>query len=543
MKKIIIGLALISTLAYTSCKSLEVAPPNAITDEQVRELLATGDATQVTNILNSIGSGLETYLNYSGVYTGYSSYPQNSQIDQELIRSMLGNDAMVGALTSTGSNTHRTYYELTVPFTNLDVTKPYWNMPVDFYTAANKALNFITADVVAQNPSLRVNRANALTLRAWGYLNLIERFAPAYALKPNAKGLPIYTQYRMNPVAQISSAKTVYENIIAWLEEAVQLYKDAGVGYTDAVDDYDLGVAQYMLMRAAIEFTDWKKAQEVGEELTAHYTKFIAEANYGAKKGDLDAYVAGTKEFNAAQNAFLSTNATVNPEVILGFAKGSPYNKGGLLYSLVNVFAVGEGGSGTYQPRIDTRLLNKIDDRDFRGDIFTDHAVTYTYIDKGKKTKDKIGILKEATLKWAATQALGETERNEYTYSDDVCIRSSEVYLMLAEAYAQQGKDADAKNTLNTLLAARTKASATAPLTCDNYTSMSGMTTLQMVQLQTRIEMWLEKGLEFYNNKRWNIAVDRTGSDNHYNTGKLSVDEMTLEVPRAEQTANTNWSK
>lgn len=541
MKKSIIGLTLVSIFALSSCNSLEVAPPNSLTDDQVRELLSSGNADAVNDILTSIGSGLETYLNFSGVYTGYSSYPQNSQIDQDLIRCMLGNDALIGDITSTGTNTHKTYYELTVPFANLDVTKPYWNMPVDFYTAANKVLNFITPEVVVNNPKLRVNRANALTLRAWGYLNLIERFAPAYALHPDAKGLPIYTEFRMNPVASISSAKTVYESIIAWLEEAVDLYKAAEIGYTAKVDDYDLGVAQYMLMRAALEFTDWKKASDVGEEIIAKYddTKFIAEANYGAKTSDLDAYVDGSKELNASKNAFLC--AAVNPEVILAFENSSPYHKE-LTYSLANIFAVGEGGSGTYQPRIDVRLLNKIDSRDFRKDIFTDHEVTYTYIDKGKKTKEKIKIYKEATMKWAATQAIGETERNEYSYSDDICIRSSEVYLMLAEAYAQQGKDSDAKATLDKLLAARTK-SGMATLTCDNYSSMSGMTTLQMVQLQTRIEMWLEKGLEFYNNKRWDIAVDRNGSDNHYNKGQLSVDEMTLEVPRAEQTANPNWSK
>ena len=73
---------------------------------------------------------------------------------------------------------------------------------------------------------------------------------------------------------------------------------------------------------------------------------------------------------------------------------------------------------------------------------------------------------------------------------------------------------------------------------------MSGLSTLDMVKLQWRIEMWAEKGLEFYNNKRWGVAVDRNGSKLHYSKGKtLSVDQMTIEVPRAEQTANTNWGK
>lgn len=112
---------------------------------------------------------------------------------------------------------------------------------------------------------------------------------------------------------------------------------------------------------------------------------------------------------------------------------------------------------------------------------------------------------------------------------------------MLAEAYAQSGQDAKAKEVLNKLLAARTKAGKPT-LTCDNYSGMSGMSALQMVQLQTRIEMWCEGGREFYNNKRWNISVNRAGSNNHYRTGTLSVDEMVLSIPRSETTTNTHWA-
>ena len=55
---------------------------------------------------------------------------------------------------------------------------------------------------------------------------------------------------------------------------------------------------------------------------------------------------------------------------------------------------------------------------------------------------------------------------------------------MKAEIQARTGDEGGAKNTLNTLLSARTKAGAT-PLTCDNYQGMSGLSALQMVQLQS----------------------------------------------------------
>jgi len=105
--------------------------------------------------------------------------------------------------------------------------------------------------------------------------------------------------------------------------------------------------------------------------------------------------------------------------------------------------------------------------------------------------------------------------------------------LMKAEAQAQLANEAGAKATLNALLAARTKAGSPA-LTCDTYPAMAGLTALQMVYLQTRIEMWGEGGREFYNNKRWNIPVDRNTSANHLAKVAYPVTNMTLQIPEEE---------
>ena len=539
MKKITITLFFVGALAFSSCKSLEVTPPNSITDVQIRELLASGDAAKVNDVLTAIGV-TPTYFNYYGTYTGYSSYPQNYQFDQEFIFDMQGNDALIGTKDAGLSSGHITYYNMqSEVWRQKDQTGPFWNMPVDFYIAANKTLLFITEDVVANNPSLGKERAKALVVRAWGYLNLIERFTKAYAQDNNAAGLPIYTEYRINSVAKISSAKEVYENIIGWLKEAVSLFESPAVdvGYTADTEDIDKGVAQYLLMRAALEYTDWDTVINVGKELAAAYPTFIPVASYGAKTADLDAYVAGTKELNAKDNAFLSADA--NPEAILAFKYGGLYNKQ-LCWSLCNTFAAGEAGSGRAAPRIDDRLFDKIANNDVRKNVYTDHEVTYTYISNAEENiTNNVKLPQYATLKWAATQALTETKRTEKSYSDDIIIRSSEVYLMLAEAYAQKGSTSDATGTLDKLLAAR---AVSGTLTCAN--SMNGMSALDMVKLQWRIEMWMEKGLEWHNNRRWGVAVDRSGSKNHYSTtNTLAVDAMLLEVPKDEQTANTNWSK
>jgi hypothetical protein len=67
---------------------------------------------------------------------------------------------------------------------------------------------------------------------------------------------------------------------------------------------------------------------------------------------------------------------------------------------------------------------------------------------------------------------------------------------------------------------------------------MQGLSALEMVQLQSRIELWGEGGHEFYNNKRWNISVDRTNSSNHVYKGQYNVKDMTLKIPDDEMFYN-----
>jgi len=101
---------------------------------------------------------------------------------------------------------------------------------------------------------------------------------------------------------------------------------------------------------------------------------------------------------------------------------------------------------------------------------------------------------------------------------------------MKAEAQAQSGDDQGAEETLNVLLAARTKSGSTT-LTCDNYPAMAGLSALEKVQLQSRIELWGEGGREFYNNKRWNIEVNRASSATHVDKSTYPVSKMTLQIP------------
>lgn len=536
MKKISIILSVLGMIAFASCKSLDVAPPNSITDEQVQNILNGTDEAKIDMVITAIGNNLQNNFNIAGqTWSGYSSYPLNSQVDQDFLMCMRGNDVIPGTL-ETASGHHINAYQLIKSQFNTDNTYPYWAMGALLTTNANKVLLYMPKD--AASAKVANFRAQALCVRAYAYMQLMERFQPSYTRNgKSGNGMPIYTKYDVNPVAPISSAEETYKFILDDLKEAVDIL--GTTGYTDQPNDIDLGVAQFLLTRAALWAGEWETAITIGNALLSHYNTFIAEANYGADNADLDAIVAGTKEIKAEDNAFQTL--AHNPEAIMGFVQGEGSNT--YMNGFANVFKAGEGGYGGNAPRIDDRLYKLMDDKDFRKARFTTKEVDYEYV-IDETTKKTARIPEHANLKWAATIAKSYSTRDHHVDCDNYIFRSSEALLMVAEAQAQSGKDADAKATLNKLLAARTKAGET-PLTCDNYSGMAGMNALQMVQLQTRIELWCEGGREYYNNKRWNIAVDRSNSADHYykaDANKLSVDEMILAVPLQETSTNTNWA-
>lgn len=538
MKKYInyIAVALLAAFSLSSCKSLDVAPPNNITDEQIQKILEEGDESAKNLIINLVGTGLENFFNISGqTWTGYSSYPLNSQIDQDYLMSLRGNDVIPGTAV-TASSGHETAYELIKTFSLTDNTYPYYALSASMLTGANKALLYLTPEAAKAGANARKYRGQALAVRAYAYMQLMERFQPAYTNGgKDGKGMPIYKSYGTNDPAPISSATDTYKFILEDLTEAVEDL--AEMGYTTEPKDVDRGVAQFLLARAALWSGDWDTCIKATSEIVSKFPNFIKEANYGAKDADFKAYCDGTKDCKSEDNAFLVVAA--NPEALMGFISGAGSNT--YTSSFFNIFANGVAGSSGEPPRIDSRLYDKIDANDFRKDIFTTSTANYKYIlDSDGKTLEQ-QIPEYSSMKFAATFAKGVTVRDHQIICDNYIFRSSEAYLMLAEAYAQSGQDAKAKEVLNKLLAARTKAGKPT-LTCDNYSGMSGMSALQMVQLQTRIEMWCEGGREFYNNKRWNISVNRTGSNNHYRTGTLSVDEMVLSIPRSETTTNTHWA-
>ena len=543
------GLAFVACAALASCASeLDQRPQNFV-DEDILSILNSDKAQDQAKkdvIIEALCASMESNFRLNGNYNGYSGNAINSIDGQEIMWVSRANDIVVGAQNnSNGSGFYLSMYDLDPSFQpwrddqgKTGYNYAYWALPCNALTNANKVLSLVTSEIAQKGTEkVKNGRASALCVRAYAYMLLMERYQKAYLQGgKGGEGMPIYKTYGINDPVAPSSADETYNFINKDLDEAIALFKEAGTGeggYTVGVtNDVDLAVAQYLKARVAMWTGNYAAVITACEDILAHYPNFIAEANYGVKQQDFDALQAGTKDVMASDNAF--NYIAINPECILGWIDGNGASS--YYYGFFNPFSGDGSGANPVYARTDDRLYNKIDDNDYRKDNTLVDAKAYTYF-KDNNTH----ILPSYTnLKWGATICLQQNARSNHSNCDKPYIRSSEVVLMLAEAYAEAGQEAQAKSTLNTLLAARTREGAPT-MTCDNY--KGGLAIKDLIKLQWRIEMWGEHGLEFLNLKRWGQTVDRSGSTIHWRQGTLSQEHMTYMVPMEEYNFNSGWGR
>ena len=507
MKKYILFSALIAMLVFlASCANqLYSDPAQQITEKQIIELSKSNPDV----ILTPMAGNIEVYP--KGQY--------NTSVWSRNLRVLLvgmdykGNDMV--HLNVEQNSWMRRDYEMRGYQTQIDeVPGPWWAWMYQFVYKANQFLALIPDLETVTNPEvldkLKTYRAIGLTLRAWGYSYLMWTFQDDYLHGGKDKaGVPLYLEPNI-PAAGRGLAQEVWDQIVADATEAVRLFNEGGRDPLASVSDMDATVANMILARAALTMGDWNTVINATDAVIVTYPTLMNETDYTTK---------GFGWMNV-------------DEIIYGFDFDQTVGDNSSFHGWMNI--LGDGGYGGSQGAgsrnaIDSRLYDKINNNDYRKSNFLDAPVEHTYAGSDAP----VMLPKYANMKFAAP---AHTGRPNYVQGE-IFIRTSEAILMKAEAQARNGQDAQAKATLNTLLAARTKSGET-PLNCDTYTSMAGMSALEMVQLQTRIELWGE-GFEFINNKRWNIDINRItpSSENHTFVGEkpFTVQPyLTLQIPLSE---------
>lgn len=547
-------------IGMTSCTSLlDVNNPNYFTDDQMAEYMSTSSEAEEQVLTGLVGS-LPSYINIynasiNGGYSNSSAYESNF----EFRRFCQSGDVVEGDQLNQGS--FKTWYQNlannTYWRTDQDIQNyGYYLAPVLKLGVALKALDFLTDERIEKYPSMASSRAKALTMKALCYMLLMERYTDLQDVTSTTKqGWPIYDAYTYNAAKEPLSVAATWEWVNSAFAEAVNLFHNSSYGtqgYTigkesTQIYDIDCAVAQYYRCRAALDSKEWETVIEAGNDLLSHFPDLISADYYGMDATLLPSVnsranvtadnPAGTAwdgiDFNAEQNAFF--NLEKNPEAIFGGARGTT----NVFWSLDGLNALKNTPSGYYQ--VDENIYEALSDDDCRKAciLANDFENFHVYSANGTDTTwYQYKMPKYTSFKWAASSAIGyKNHTNAAATADNIYLRSSAVLLMVAEAYAQNGQDAQAKAMLDKLLKARTKTGAKT-MTCDN--TMAGKSTMEMVKLQWRIEMWGEGDWAFFNQKRW--GVQNTRGANHWSKTQIPTEGFTWEIPQKERQGNPYWN-
>lgn len=549
-KNIVAAALLVAGVSACSSR-LDVNNPNYFTKDDIDNILQGGDEEKKDKVVAGLVSVLPGYINiYNAALNGGYSNGYANESNFELRRFMQSGDVVEGSSANKG--TYNQWYQnspsVTYWQTNDDIQNyGYYLGPVYKITSAIKAMQYLTDDNVKEDKKMKGYQAQALTMKAIGYMLLMERYTDLQDVTSETKqGWPIYNDYAYNPATEPKSVAETWATIKEYFDKAVKSFHESSIGTkgylsghtSDVVYSINCAVAQYYRCRAAMDRKDWATVIDGATELLSYYPNLIKASDYGMDQSKLASVAARNdngwcgKEFNAEENAFY--NWEKNPEGIFGSARGSS----NMFWTNGGFNALKRGPSGYYQ--VDANIYNALSDNDCRkacilADDFENYPI-YSF-ENNDSTWYSYTMPKYTSLKWAASSSIGhngEMHDNKYTVSDNIYLRTSAVWLMLAEAYAQSGQDAMAKQTLNKLLEART-IEGRPTMTCDN--TMAGMSTMDMVKLQWRIEMWGEGDWAFYNQKRWGTQHKRGA--NHWS--KTQISHFTWEIPQKERIGNPYW--
>ncbi len=276
-------------------------------------------------------------------------------------------------------------------------------------------------------------KGQAKVLRAFAYLNIASFYQFSYQKDKNALTAPIYTEpstidTKGNPRATLEK---IYDQILSDLKDSEQLL----VGYKRP-ENYKINqdVVQGLLARTYLQIGEWKLAAQSAQKARSNYS-LMDSATYQEGFNDLK-----------------------NPEWIWGHKQTTEQDVASYTFHYLDVSSP---ESGYYSFMADPYFKDLFDESDIRYSLFEWDPVI------GRE-----GFLRYKKFKLKPNQI-----------GDIIYMRSSEMILIEAEAYARAGLQADAIATLNTLRAAR-KAKL--------YDPNQGRNLIEEILIERRKELWGE---------------------------------------------------
>lgn len=339
----------------------------------------------------------------------------------------------------------------------------------------------------------------ALSLRAYAFFTLVQRFQKTYKGNEEAPGIPLSltTKDTQPSVKGRGTTAAVYAKILEDMKEAIDLLEGAKRASKMEIDQQ---VAAGLYARMLMVVEDWEQAAFFANMAKEGYTLMTA-----------DEFVADG--FNNIGNKEWMWGFDITGETASGFAS---------FLSHICSYDVGYGES-TFAPKmIDARLYGMMNVSDARRKQFKDPT---SPVDPSSSVVEQN----------APSYCNFKFKKVEGWLADYVYMRVAEMYLIEAEALAHQNKGKEAFNVLKLLMDNR------------DVNWASGRTTVSVedVFLQKRLELWGE-GHIFYDYLRLKKGVDRsyTGS-NHLEKRIVPAGswKFIYQLPQGEIDNNDNLSE
>ncbi|RYE26927.1 MAG: RagB/SusD family nutrient uptake outer membrane protein [Sphingobacteriaceae bacterium] len=365
-----------------------------------------------------------------------------------------------------------------------------WNQ--NYYTIgqANRIINSAVPSSTTSNQL----KGEAYTVRGLAYLSLVNFFATPFTVSSTAAGVPIVTAFQgaltkpaRNTVAQ------VYTRINTDLDSAFTLMGGTAIAL-HSTNSYYIAkyVAKAIQARAKLYSGDYAGARDAALSVVQNggYA-LVPSTGYAA-------YWANNTGSNKSETLF---------ELALNTATNNGTNGLDWIYS--NVTNAGYGDL-----LATTNLYNAYSATDIRRTLITD----------GTRAANK-----------AQAYLVTKYSNVRQTDRDDIkIIRYAEVLLTLAEGYARNDDEVNARLYLNQLVKQRDPSFA-------GYTS-TGAQLISDILNERRKELAFE-GLRFFDFTRLNLPINRpqtTGSAPYYPTVSITDFRRILPIPQAEIDANPN---
>ncbi|MEC4113062.1 RagB/SusD family nutrient uptake outer membrane protein [Myroides pelagicus] len=434
VKYIIFSLSL--SMGVTSC-SLDTEPTDSVVNANVFKTVEDTDKV----LVGSWASLMETFYTYAN--PGFGT----------VLRT---NDAMGNDIVVNRNYGYRNHYAFTALYNREGTNTHSWNLTYKTINNANNVIEKVYASKGSVIEKQRV-KGQALALRGFMYLHLASSYALAVDVNPDAIVGPIYLKATTpttvpNPGATVVE---VYNQAISDLEEALTLIPESYV--RDHKYQFDLNVVQGLLARAYLYTQNWEKAKLYSGKVLKKYSGLMTEGDY--KSGFNDA--SNVEWIWAHQQTASNSNASYQFNFLDVTSKESYY----------------------FSFNADPYFKDLFDDGDYR------KSMIYWAPDPSnvKPKQGNVAYMRYAKFKFKSGRI-----------ADIVLMRSSEMYLINAEASARLG-DASALETLNILKRARG---------AQELTGLDGQALIEQIWIERRKELFGE-GFSRVDIVRNQLAVER----------------------------------